>query len=112
MDAAHGSFASGIIMNKQYLQAENTESFAVRDQADALLAKLIKDRAMCEQRLAEKGQADPIKVVTGRSAIDKAIAETRAVIDNVDKMHSNSSEPAPEITIHVFDKLHRATQPV
>lgn len=99
-------------MNKQYLQAENTESFEVRDQADALLAKLIKDRAMCEQRLAEKGQADPIKVVTGRSAIDKAIAETRAVIRNVDKLQSQAPQPSPQITIHVYDRMHQSTQPV
>ena len=75
-----------------------------------MLVKLIRDRAISEQRLAEKGQSDPIKVVTGRSAIDKAIAETRAVIDNVDKLQSNSPEPTPEITVHVFDKLRRATQ--
>ncbi len=99
-------------MTRQYLNIENTESFAVRDQADALLAKLIKDKAMCEQRLAEKGQADPIKVVTGRSAIDKAIAETRAVIRNVDKLQNQSPEPSPQITIHVYDRMRQSTQPV
>lgn len=99
-------------MTRQYINVENTESFAVRDQADALLAKLIKDRAMCEQRLAERGQNDPIKVVTGRSAIDKAIAETRAVIRNVDKLHSKSPDPSPQITIHVYDHMHQSTQPV
>ena len=99
-------------MTRKYLQVENTESFAVRDQADALLVKLIKDRAMCEKRLAEKGQTDPIKIVTGQSAIDKAIAETRAVIRNVDELQSQSQEPVPHITIHVYDKMHRSTQPV
>ena len=99
-------------MTRKYPQVENIESFAVRDQADALLAKLIKDRAMCEQRLAEKGQADPIKVVTGQSAIDKAIAETRAVIRNVDKLQNQSQETVPQITTHVFDNIRRSSQPV
>lgn len=99
-------------MTRKYPQVENIESFAVRDQADALLLKLIKDRAMCEQRLAEKGQADPIKVVTGQSAIDKAIAETRAVIRNVDKLQNQSQEPVPQITTHVFDNIRRSSQPV
>lgn len=99
-------------MNNQNLKVVNMESDTVRDQADALLARLIKDRAMCEQRLAEKGQSDPIKVVTGRSAIDKAIAETRAVIRNVNELQSQTHEPIPEITIHTFNNSHRSTQPV
>ena len=99
-------------MNSQNLKVVNMESDTVRDQADALLARLIKDRAICEQRLAEKGQADPIKVVTGQSAIDNAIAETRAVIRNVDKLQSNSPVAIPQITIHVYDKMNRSTQPV
>ncbi len=99
-------------MNSQNLKVVNMESDTVRDQADALLARLIKDRAMCEQRLAEKGQSDPIKVVTGQSAIDKAIAETRAVIRNVDKLQSQTHKPIPEITIHTFDNSHRSTQSV
>jgi len=59
---------------------------SVRDQADALLDKLIAERTRSERRLAEAGRADPFKMITGRSAIDNAIAATREMIRDADEM--------------------------
>ncbi len=77
----------------------DTEPDSVRDQADALLDKLIAERVRSERRLAEAGRADPLKLVTGRSAIDNAIAATREMIRDVDELvvdnvvHHNGTTP-------------------
>ena len=68
----------------------DTEPIGVRDQADALLDKLIVERTRSERRLAEAGRADPLKLVTGRSAIDNAIAATRDMIRDVDELDVDS----------------------
>ena len=63
-----------------------TVPVGVRDQADALLDKLIAERRGSERRLAEAGRTDPLKLVTGRSAIDNAIAATREMIRDADEL--------------------------
>ena len=67
-------------------QPNETGPVGVRDQADALLDKLIAERRGSERRLAEAGRTDPLKLVTGRSAIDNAIAATRQMIREVDEL--------------------------
>ena len=62
------------------------ESNGVREQADALLRRLIAERTRSERRMAEAGRNDPMKVVTGRSAIENAITATREVIRDVDEL--------------------------
>lgn len=54
-------------------------------EAVQLLAHLIADRRMLESRQIEYGLADPIVEVTGCSAIDRAIADVRAMIEGVDR---------------------------
>ncbi len=63
-----------------------TGPVGVRDQADALLDKLIAERTRSERRLVEAGRRDPFKMITGRSAIDNAIAATRDMIRDVDEL--------------------------
>lgn len=63
------------------VQAEN-----LRDQADRLLSDLLTARLGCEERLAESGRRDPIKFVTGRTALDNAILETRAMLSQMDQL--------------------------
>ncbi len=67
-------------------QPNETGPVGVRDQADALLDKLIAERTRSEHRLAEAGRTDPLKLVTGRSAIDNAIAATREMIRDADEL--------------------------
>lgn len=62
------------------------EAARLRRQADALLQQLVSGREQCEQRLADTGRRDAIKCVTGRSALDDAIATTRTMIEDMDNL--------------------------
>ena len=80
----------------------DTGPIAVRDQADALLDRLIAERTRSERRLVEAGRSDPFKMITGRSAIDNAIAATREMIRDADELavgsavHRNGTAPLVE----------------
>ena len=67
-------------------QRRLVETVEMRSRAGELLRKLVADRRQAEQRLSEGRGHDPIKAVTGRSAIDRAIAETRRLISNMDDL--------------------------
>jgi hypothetical protein len=56
------------------------EAAALLPQARAMLAVLHADRAMIEARLGSLGRTDPIREVTGRSALDAAIAEASELV--------------------------------
>lgn len=58
----------------------------LRLQADSLLQQLLHGRQQSEQRLAETGQRDAMKFVTGRSAYEEAIATTRCMIRDMDQL--------------------------
>lgn len=68
------------------LKAQQTRQ--LREQAQTLLRHLMEGREQSNQRLAELGQRDAIKCVTGRSAIEQAIATTRNMIDEMDALLS------------------------
>ncbi|MHC5022391.1 MAG: hypothetical protein ACYTGG_00575 [Planctomycetota bacterium] len=57
----------------------------VRAQADGVLSHLLAERAACERQLAETDREDPIRTVTGRSALDDAIVSTRDMIREIDQ---------------------------
>lgn len=59
---------------------------ALRVQAGELLNRLIADREASEQRLAASGRRDPLKTVTGATALERAIAATREMIADMDLM--------------------------
>lgn len=63
-----------------------TETARVRAGAADLLGRLLAERERMELRLAESGRADPLKSITGRSALDNAIAATREMIRNMDDL--------------------------
>ena len=71
---------------------DDTGPVGVRDQADALLDKLIAERTRSERRLVEAGRRDPFKMITGRSAIDNAIAATREMIRDAEELAVGSAE--------------------
>ena len=64
----------------------------LRAQAGDLLQRLIDARRLSEERSAENGRRDPMKSVTGRSALDKAIAAVRIMIDDMDELLSRSDQ--------------------
>ena len=79
------------------VDADPQQTQHLRRQADALLQHLIEGKNHCDRRLAELGQRDAMKFVTGRSAIEDAIATTRNMIRDMDalleQMDADLAEP-------------------
>lgn len=67
-------------------RASTTDAATLRTQADALLQRLLADRETSEQRLAAAGKRDPLKTVTGSTALERAILATRGMIAEMDLM--------------------------
>lgn len=57
----------------------------VRDQAEALLRSLQDAKVESEKRLTDLKQPDALKAVTGRSAMDNAIASTQRMIETLNR---------------------------
>ncbi len=62
------------------------ETARIRGQASDIFHRLVVERDRSEQRLARAGAADPIKLITGRSAIENAIAATREMMRRMDRL--------------------------
>ena len=58
----------------------------MRRQAEALLDRLMKNRTRTEQYHLDQGTMDPMRTVTGRSAIDNAIDHTKEILRNLDRV--------------------------
>lgn len=73
---------------------------AARSRALETLRVLEQARADSEQRLTESGQPDHFKRVTGRSALDNAIASARRIIDTLDRHAKGrpNTSPSPVVT--------------
>ena len=63
-----------------------SEALQVREEADRLLDQLVRDRDLSERRGTERGQSDPLKTVTGRSALDNAVRTTEVIIHRLDRL--------------------------
>lgn len=62
------------------------ETVTARDEAKSFLRALEDAKTRSEKHLAELGQPDHLKAVTGRSAMDNAIASTRRLIETYDRV--------------------------
>ncbi|MBL0921084.1 MAG: hypothetical protein IBJ10_03030 [Phycisphaerales bacterium] len=60
------------------------ETHAAKDRAEQILQRLLEAKAQTEHELSSLRRTDAFKAVTGRSAIDNAIAATRRMIDSLD----------------------------
>lgn len=67
------------------------ETKLLRRQADALLIRLLENRDSIEQRILESGRCDPMKTITGRSAMDNAIDDMRDLISLADHLLGDSN---------------------
>ncbi len=63
-----------------------TDAIVLRQQADDLLHRLMQDQESSEHRLVAAGRRDPLKAVTGTTALERAIACTREMIAEMDVM--------------------------
>jgi hypothetical protein len=71
------------------------EMTAARARAEAVLRGLIEAQGECERQLKQENRRDAMKVVTGRSSLENAIASTRRMIESFDRqiqelMHAGS----------------------
>lgn len=71
---------------------ENDAAMAALRDACRLLDHLKQERDQAEERLAAQGRRDPVKVVTGRSAFDRACQETEELIRRMDELLSEEAE--------------------
>ena len=68
------------------------DAIAARRRAGTVLDSLLVARMRLESRLTEGGRRDPIKAVTGHSAIENAIASTKAMIAALDRLVRGSAQ--------------------
>ena len=99
--------------------AENAKVAAVlemRYQADRLLRRLIAERHGQEQRYREAGKRDPMKEMTGCSAMDDAVQEARRMREHLDGMlrsllrgeaRQGRSEPSRDAAVHATTSSER-----
>jgi hypothetical protein len=74
------------------------EARKLRQQAGELLNRLIADRDACERRAADTGKRDPMKFITGRTALENAITTARDLIGQMDSLLSNLQGEAAELS--------------
>ena len=80
----------------------------MRRRADELLQRLKINRNTIEQRIGDSGRHDPIKFITGKSAMDNAISTTHMLITHMDKL---LQEPADYSNGTGDNGTHKAAKP-
>jgi hypothetical protein len=68
------------------------ETTATRDRAEALLRTLLDYKSQSERNLADLKQPDIFKSVTGRSALDNAIASTQRMVEALNRVLTQSKD--------------------
>lgn len=66
------------------------ETNARRDRAEAVLQSLMNAKAECEKQLARFRRPDMMKSVTGKSALDSAIASTQRMVESLNRTLSEA----------------------
>jgi hypothetical protein len=74
--------------------ALHEELASARTEALTTLARLEAAKLQSERRMAQAGSADLLARVTGRSALDNAIAEARRIIETIDRHAATDRTPA------------------
>lgn len=72
-------------MSVQERQRILAETLAAREKAHALLVALTEARAASDRRLAELKLGDHLKIVTGKSSMDNAVAAAQRTVDMLDR---------------------------
>jgi hypothetical protein len=88
------------------------ETTATRDRAEALLRTLMDCKAQSERNLAELKQADTFKSVTGRSALDNAIASTQRMIESLNRVINHARRELSPEDLALLDEVLRTSSTV
>lgn len=80
------------------------ETTATRDRAEALLRTLLDYKTQSERNLADLKQPDVFKSVTGRSALDNAIASTQRMVEALNRVLSQTSKDLTDEDMAVLDE--------
>ncbi|MCZ6834741.1 MAG: hypothetical protein O7G85_03110 [Planctomycetota bacterium] len=72
-------------------QSMIVETKHIQHCASSLLKRLIENRRTIELRYEESGRIDPLKSITGRSALDEAIDLAREMVEDTDHLLNESN---------------------
>ena len=80
------------------------ETTTTRDRAEALLRTLVDYKSQSERNLAEIKQPDVFKSVTGRSALDNAIASTQRMVEALNRVIAQTNKDLTDEDMAVLDE--------
>jgi hypothetical protein len=80
------------------------ETTATRDRAETLLRSLLDCKAQSERNLADLRQPDVFKSVTGRSALDNAIASTQRMVEALNRVIAQAKRDLTDEDMAVLDE--------
>jgi hypothetical protein len=75
-----------MVSNSKAPRVDVDQTRSMRRQVGDLLQRLLADREVLEQKIAETGRRDPMKSITGRTALDTAIQATREMLNRMDAL--------------------------
>lgn len=84
------------------------ETTATRDRAEALLRSLLDYKSQSEKNLTDLKQPDAFKTVTGRSALDNAIASTQRMIEALNRVIAQSKRDLTDEDMALLDEPGQA----
>lgn len=83
------------------------EAQAAHADAGRVLARLIRDRLLAEARMNETGRRDPLRQVTGASALDRAVVATQSIVDRLELLLLESAGASPDPVETSPPRAHR-----
>ncbi len=88
------------------------ETMTRRDEAEALLRALLDAKATSEKNLAAIRQADFMKSVTGRSAMENAIASTQRLIESFNRVITDLRSNLSDEDLELLGELEDPAPPL
>lgn len=100
--AARGYHPSMSLSERQRILAE---TIAAREKAESLLKALQDARSASEKRLSELNLSDQLKKVTGKSAMDNAVASAQRTVDMLTRaLDDFKKELSPDELASAYDR--------
>jgi hypothetical protein len=85
------------------------ETIAAKKKAAELLKGLVAAAAVSDEQLRQASRKDPMKVVTGRSAMENAVASTRRMIESLDRAVEEARKDLGDEDMAILDDLSPLT---